>query len=145
MLSISSQFPTFENVKTIIIRHCTFRMLTSRTFLLFAIQSLLLAVVRSYKIDKSCTDEGIEQNVRDAMTSAFEMVDAAMSRLTATNWDQDTSDLIANLFAREGETARDVQTAKLTSVFENIRTNYRTEATNGNEVGIDDLVSDSQH
>lgn len=118
-------------------------MLTSHFFLFFVVQTLLQVVVQTYKIDQSCSKEGIEQDVRDAMTSAFEMADAAVRRLSTTTWDQDTTDLIANLFAREGQTAQDIQTVGVNEVFRNIRAYYRTEATDGNEVAANDLVSAS--
>ncbi|KAH7413563.1 hypothetical protein DE146DRAFT_247 [Phaeosphaeria sp. MPI-PUGE-AT-0046c] len=115
-------------------------MFTPPLFLFFVTQTVLMVVVGCYKIDPSCTKEGIENDVRDAMTSAFEMVDAAMRRLTASNWDQDTTDLVGRLFAREGESTQNVQTGKLAQVFENIRIHYRTEVTNGNAVENSDLT-----
>ena len=120
-------------------------MFTSHIFVFFIIQALLSVSIHSYKIDDSCRKEGVEQDIRDAMTSAFDMVDAALSRFTIakSDWDQDTSDLIANLFAREGETGQNVQTDKLNFVFGNIGRWYRTEVTDGNQVPATDLVGAS--
>src|SRR5689334_3483926 len=89
--------------------------------------SLLVACTLGYRIDQSCTQEGIENDIRAAMTSAFEMVEAALARLTATPLDKHTVDLLGKLFAGPGQDPRSAVTAKTVDVFAQIRQYYVTE------------------
>jgi hypothetical protein len=104
------------------------------------IQSLLFTTAFGYKIDQSCTKEGIENDVRNAMISALEMVDAATNRLTAHPLDQNTVDLLGKLFARPDQDPREGATAKTVDVFARIHQNYGTEIPNGREVTLEDIV-----
>jgi hypothetical protein len=105
------------------------------------IQSLLFTTAIGYRIDQSCAKEGIENDVRNAMISALEMVDAATNRLTATPLDQNTVDLLGKLFARPDQDPREGATAKTVDIFARIRENYGTEVPSGNDVGLEDIVS----
>lgn len=89
--------------------------------------------VSAYKLDASCTNKGVETEVRNAMTSAFQMVDAALRRLRADPYDQETTDLIKRLFiAKDGQDPNDRdRISKVSSILESINRNYRNEVTTG--------------
>lgn len=59
-----------------------------------------------YKIDESRSRKQVKGQIRDAMTSAFEMVDATVERLPETPLSPNTVDLLGQLFARPGNDAR---------------------------------------
>jgi hypothetical protein len=105
------------------------------------VETFLLVTVLGYKIDQSCTQEGIENDIRNAMTSAFEMVDSALARLTASPLDQHTVDLVGKLFAGPGQDPRTAVTAKTVDVFALIRQHYHTETPSSEPTGEDDIVS----
>lgn len=66
------------------------------------ILATLWPLASTYKIDSSCQLKGIDANIRDGMTSAFQIADAALRRLREQPLDQHTLDLVGFLFAREG-------------------------------------------
>jgi hypothetical protein len=102
-------------------------MMKSRAFLFFALHSLFCNSTYSYKIDQSCVDEGIEADVRNGMTSAFEMAGAARNRLTADRMDQNTVDLLSKLFAGPNRGVQDVDRAKIVDTFAQIGDRYGAE------------------
>jgi hypothetical protein len=112
-----------------------------RLLSILAVQNLLFLTILGYKIDQSCTKEGIEVDVRNAMTSAFEMVDAALNRLTASPLDQNTLDLVGKLYAKPDQDPRTAITSKTVDAFAEMRYHYRNEVPSGNDVGLEDVVS----
>ncbi|KAF1918941.1 hypothetical protein BDU57DRAFT_592946 [Ampelomyces quisqualis] len=115
-------------------------MLFFRLIQFLAYQCLLLTSVLSYQIDQSCVDEGLDADLRDAMTSAFEMVDAARNRLNAEPMDQNTLELLGWLFGRKNQAPDTIVTNKIIDVFGAIRNAYRPETPRGNPVGLNDIV-----
>jgi hypothetical protein len=116
-------------------------MFQLRVFSILVLHSLL-GLILGYQIDQSCVDEGIETEVNDAMTSAFEMADAAHDRLTAQPRHATTLELVSKLFARDSTQAPDgAITSKTVDVFHDILANYRTPVPRGTLVHQDDLVS----
>ncbi|KAF2023188.1 hypothetical protein EK21DRAFT_118997 [Setomelanomma holmii] len=115
-------------------------MVCHRWKLIFALQTFLVFGAAGYKIDQSCAQEGIENDVRNAMTSAFEMVDSALARLTASPLQQTTVDVLGKLFAGPGQDPRTAVTARTVDVFAQIRDNYRNEVPVDQPVGEDDLI-----
>jgi len=83
----------------------------------------------AYQIDKSCHSKGVGGDIRYAMTSAFSMVDSALSHLNQDPYDQDAFDLIKRLFLpKEGQDPNDrTKMTKVKRIFENINANYRHE------------------
>jgi hypothetical protein len=121
-------------------------MITTHQFLSFiSFSCFLFATAFGYKIDKSCTDEGVETDIQDAMTSAFEMVDAAIGRLTASPLDQNTVDLLGHLFARPGQDPSTAVTAKTVDTFTYIRQYYRNEIPRNQPISGQDLASTHHH
>lgn len=106
----------------------------------FAIHCLLLTSVLSYQIDQSCVDEGLDVDVRNAMTSAFEMMDAALGRINADPKDQNTLELLGWMFGRKNQATDTIVTGKLQKVFTAMRNAYRPEKSTGSAVGINDVV-----
>jgi hypothetical protein len=106
--------------------------------------TLFQTFVLGYKIDQSCTKQGVEDLVRDAMRSAFDMVAAARDRLEANPLDRDTAELIGFLFAKQNANPTQLQaTGQLTKtldVFRNIYNNFRIEFASNNDVLPDDVV-----
>ncbi|KAF1848131.1 uncharacterized protein K460DRAFT_333868 [Cucurbitaria berberidis CBS 394.84] len=104
----------------------------------------LPAVSLAYKIDQSCTQKGIEQDVRNAMTSAFEMADAAIKLLTANPRNSDTIELLGFLFAKDGVDPRQLLDngglEKTTQVLRAINNLYRDEVTGNAPVSINDVI-----
>lgn len=102
------------------------------------------AAILGYKIDQSCSQKGIENDVRGAMISAFEMVDAALAHLTADPVDNDTIELLGFLFAKDGEDPRQLLAnggmGKTSQVLRAINHRYRNEVTGDAAVGLNDLV-----
>lgn len=107
--------------------------------------SILSNSVSGYKIDQSCAQKGIENDVRNAMTSAFEMVDAALDNLSATPVHADTVELIGFLFAKEGVNPRQLlesgQMKKTSQILRALKSRYRPEVTGEAAVGISHLAS----
>jgi hypothetical protein len=112
-----------------------------RLFSILALQTVFFVAIFGYKIDQSCTKEGIEIDVRNAMTSAFEMVDAALNRMTAHPLDPNTIDLVAKLFARPGQDPTTAITAKTVDVLARIRQYYCNEVPRRDVVGDEDIAS----
>jgi hypothetical protein len=107
----------------------------------FIFCSLLPFLALAYKIDQSCIDKSIELDIRNGMTSAFAMVDAAYRRLDEKPLNPDTLELIGYLFAQPGEEPKDVQMGKTMLTFGRIREYYRAEVTQDQPVPEQDLVS----
>lgn len=105
---------------------------------------MLSTPVSGYKIDQSCVQKGIENDVRNAMTSAFEMVDAALENLSATPVHADTIELIGFLFAKKVVDPRQLlesgQMAKTSQVLRALKNRYRPEVIGDTSVGVNDLV-----
>jgi hypothetical protein len=116
-------------------------MFCIRFLLKLVLQSTFLIPVLGYRIDQSCADEGVENDIRSAMTSAFEMVDAASNRLTASPLDQSTLDLVAKLFAKPSQDPRTAITAKTVDVFARIGQMYRNEVPRDQQMNANDVVS----
>jgi hypothetical protein len=114
-------------------------MFQLRVFSILVLHSLL-GLILGYQIDQSCVDEGIETEVNDAMTSAFEMADAAHDRLTAQPRHATTLELVSKLFARDAQDPDGAITGKTVDVFHAIRRNYRTPVPRGTPVKVNDLV-----
>ncbi|KAI4943119.1 hypothetical protein J4E86_010066 [Alternaria arbusti] len=100
--------------------------------------------VQAYKIDQSCDAKGVTVDVRNAMTSAFEMVSAAYETLTQPPLSSDAQDLVGFLFAREGANpAQLLQQGKLEktiTLLRNIRTYMSTEVTGDATVSASDVI-----
>lgn len=129
---------SFELVKLDVPSRCKLIYGLSTTTVL-AILSLILFLVSllvfpeatfSYKIDASCARKGVENNVRDAMASAFSMADSAIQRLEQNPYDRETEDLIRNLFMpKDGQDPMDRDAiSKVKMIFENINAYYRLES-----------------
>jgi hypothetical protein len=105
---------------------------------------LLQTLVLGFKIDQSCIQQGIEDLVRDAMRSAFEMAASARDRIDANPLDRDTAELVGFLFAKQNASPAQLRTsgqlAKTLNVLRNIYNNFRIEIGSGN-VPNDDVVS----
>jgi hypothetical protein len=67
----------------------------------FYFNAILSNAVLGYMIDQSCTDKGIEETVRNAIRSAFHMVDAAIAHLSTVPLAPDTIELLGFLFAKQ--------------------------------------------
>jgi hypothetical protein len=98
-----------------------------------------------YKIDQSCEDKGITTDIRDAMTSAFEMANFAYALLTSDPVDEpDVLELVGFLFAKEGvdpaQLIRDGKLAKTLGVLGSINENMHTEVLDGATPDIKDVV-----
>ncbi|KAF1836063.1 hypothetical protein BDW02DRAFT_629070 [Decorospora gaudefroyi] len=100
-------------------------------FLSLLLYCSLPVFVKSYKIDQSCEDKGIMQDVHNAMESAFIMVQSAIDSLAASPLDADTIELLGFLYAKKGDNpAQLIQQGKLAKtlrILRNINTNMRTE------------------
>ncbi|KAH7413560.1 hypothetical protein DE146DRAFT_203 [Phaeosphaeria sp. MPI-PUGE-AT-0046c] len=102
--------------------------------------SFLSYRVRGWKLDASCTQMGVGDHIRDGMAGAFDMVDSAHRRLTATPRAADTDELIGHLFAKEGQKSSEVDMWKTQSLFENINLYYRNELTADQEPDWKNIV-----
>lgn len=101
-------------------------------------------MVTSYGIDESCSKKGVDGDIREAMTSAFEMVDSALRHINQDEYDPDTFELIKRLFMpNEGQDPKDKdKLGKVKSIFENIIKNYRNERSGpSSQVPSKDIVS----
>lgn len=109
-----------------------------------AFHAIMSSFVQAYKIDQSCDAKGVTVDVRNAMTSAFEMVSAAYETLTQPPLSSDAQDLVGFLFAREGANpAQLLQQGKLEktiTLLRNIRTYMSTEVTGDATVSASDVV-----
>jgi hypothetical protein len=112
--------------------------------LLFLFRTIAPAFVVGYKIDQSCEDKGITADIRDAMTSAFEMVSAAYTTLTSPTMSADALELVGFLFAREGaDPAQLLQQGRLGKTIEllqNIQIHMEEEVTGDTPVSPKDVV-----
>jgi hypothetical protein len=113
------------------------------SFLASVLQFCFISFISGYQIDDSCNRKGIEPDVRNAMTSAFEMVDAALNRITPSEKDQDTLFLLGKLFAGPGKDPNALQLSKTIQVLSRIRDSYRREVPRPESVGVNDIVSTS--
>jgi hypothetical protein len=100
--------------------------------------------VSGYKIDGSCEDKGIATDIRNAMISAFEMVNAAHTTLTKPSLSTDELELLGNLFAKEGEDpaqlVRDGRLDKTIRILNDILTHMEREVTDSNAMTFMDVV-----
>lgn len=103
--------------------------------------SLFLNIGACYKIDSSCSAAGIEKDIRNAMTQAFEMVDSALAHLSQQPWDKPTTDYVRNLFTKDGRDPTKTNMEKVKHVLKQIGKTYRQELTGNVEVPRDDVVS----
>jgi hypothetical protein len=101
-------------------------------------------LIMGYKIDTSCDDKGITTDVRNAMTSAFEMVNAAYTTLRKPSLSADELELVGYLFAKEGEDPaqllREGKMDKTMRVLHDIRGNMEQEVTGSAAVSNLDVV-----
>lgn len=98
--------------------------------------------VLGYKIDASCTRQGVEQDVRDGMTGAFAMLDSALGRLRQDPYNDETERLIRLLFLPKPEQSvrQRYLMDKVRDVYTNIDSNYRNEITGTADVPNTDVV-----
>jgi hypothetical protein len=96
-------------------------------FLLYSFSSY--RQVYGWKLDPSCTQMGVADDIRNAMAGAFDMVNSARVRLSASPWAADTTELIGHLFAKEGQNPNELDMYKTRSVFDSIEHDYKTELT----------------
>lgn len=98
----------------------------------------------SYKIDKSCINRVVESLIRDAMTSAFEMAEAARNRLAAAPLDRHTSEIVRFLFAKNNNNPTQLQNQgkldKTFNVLNNVLGKMQNEITGDNRPDNDDVV-----
>ncbi|KAI4714120.1 hypothetical protein J4E89_001570 [Alternaria sp. Ai002NY15] len=109
----------------------------------FLFHALILAFVAGYKIDQSCEDKGITQDIRDAMTSAIEKAAGAYDTLTSPLSD-DALELLGFLFAKDGVSPAELMDkgkfGKTIGVLQNINANMWKEVTGTAEVLPEDVV-----
>lgn len=110
-------------------------------FLLFLICLFFSCRVHGWKMDASCTQMGVENDIRNAMIGAFDMVDSAYNRLTATPRAADTDELIGYLFGKDGRNPSASEMFKTQSIFQNLNLYYRTELTGNQEPDWKNIVS----
>ncbi|KAH7079689.1 hypothetical protein FB567DRAFT_552088 [Paraphoma chrysanthemicola] len=106
----------------------------------FMLQSLVLGSISAYKIDQSCIRKGMETDIRNAMQSAFQMVDAARARLDANPLHQDTVDLLQYLFASPGQDPRTLDMEKTKKVLQQVKETYETEVLQNEAPNIKDVI-----
>jgi hypothetical protein len=103
---------------------------------------MLPQLILAYKIDASCTQMGYYDMIRTAMESAFDMAQAAESRLSADPWADDTEELIRYLFAKDGQRrVRREDMKKTKGVFRDIGLHYRSEVTGDGALSWTNVVS----
>ncbi|CAO2647427.1 Nn.00g083490.m01.CDS01 [Neocucurbitaria sp. VM-36] len=79
------------------------------------------------------------------MTSAFQMVDAALRRLNEQPLDQNTIELLGHLFARPGQDPTTLQMEKTDQMLRKIQNEYRAEIPNDQAVGDEDITIYCNH
>ncbi|KAF2468916.1 uncharacterized protein BDR25DRAFT_289905 [Lindgomyces ingoldianus] len=68
------------------------------------------------------------------------MVDSALNHLNQNPWTQDTTDLIRNLFTKDGKDPRKTDMSKVKAVLHQIGRMYRTEVTQENVGDLDVII-----
>jgi hypothetical protein len=100
--------------------------------------------VAGYKIDQSCEDKGVAADIRNAMTSAFEMVSAAYTTLTSPPLSADARELLEFLFAKQGvnpdQLLQQGKLEKTVRLLENIQGHMEKEVTGDTLVSPMDVV-----
>jgi len=120
-------------------------------FLFLTISLLLPFIVKAYKIDASCEEKGIAADVRAAMGSAIQMVNAAYTTLAKPSvlLSDDEVELIRNLFAKDGlEPAQLIDDGKMDKtnrLLYSIQHNMGQEVTGSNSVPDTDVVGQLSH
>jgi hypothetical protein len=108
------------------------------------LKAFIPVYVSGYKIDQSCEDIGIAQDIRDAMTSAFEKAYDAYGILVSPPLHAEALELLGFLFAKDGvdpaKLVEEGKMAKTISVLQNINTNMRNEVTGHASVLPKDVV-----
>jgi hypothetical protein len=120
-------------------------MAKSLSFLSFMLHIIVTGTVLGYKIDPSCGRKGMENDVRAAMTSAFEMVDAAGRRLDEKPLNQNTIGIMRYLFAQPSQDPTTLDMTKTRRVLSRIKETYGTEIPFDGVANIKDVVSMSFH
>ncbi|CAN9244307.1 unnamed protein product [Alternaria alternata] len=108
------------------------------------LKAFIPVYVSGYKIDQCCEDKGIAQDIRDAMTSAFEKAYDAYGILVSPPLHAEALELLGFLFAKDGvdpaKLVEEGKMAKTISVLQNINTNMRNEVTGHASVLPKDVV-----
>ena len=139
--TLSSSFLCNINTILLLCRHPLSTMFPLRHVLNLIILCLVSKSVFGYQIDQSCAKEGIEEIVKKALESAFEMAQAAHDRLTASPVAQSTWDLVGKILARPKDDPKLANTAKTVDTFALILQHYRREVQNSQFVDNNDVVS----
>lgn len=109
------------------------------------LHGILVGTVLGYKIDQSCGRKGMENEIRAAMTSAFQMVDSATRRLNEQPLNQNTVEIMRYLFAQPGQDPTTLDMAKTRIVLQRIKDRYETEVPFNDVASFQDAVSTSLH
>jgi hypothetical protein len=119
-------------------------MMWSFSFILLLLSAFPSCFVIGFKIDKSCEDKGIQNDIRDAMISAFTMANYAYALLTEDPVDPDTLELLGFLFAKEGvdpaQLLRDGKMAKTLEILRSITRNMYAEVVGDAIPQVEDVV-----
>jgi hypothetical protein len=115
--------------------------------LLASLQAFLSPTVLGSKIDQLCSEanQNMEQLVRNAMASAFSMVDAALSFLNAPSPRAEAVELMGFLFAKYGLNPQTLlnngELGQVTQVLRQIKYRYEREVLGDNTFSTQDVVS----